>query len=127
MMRSIRKQDGLTQKCGALTKSMELKTSQWRSFKIFVNFDDSLIVYGNDGLWSAKEKEEIIDCAVQIYLKTSKRQKKVGLPVKRQKLDEVAGELVDPLMHVTDDSDHSNTDSDLCFSDELSESDTDSD
>lgn len=89
--------------------------------------DDSLIVYGNDGLWSAKEKEEIIDRAVQIYLKTSKRRKKVGLPAKRQKLDEVAEELVDPLIHVTDDSEHSNTDSDLCFSDELSESDADSD
>ena len=89
--------------------------------------DDSLVVYGNDGLWSAKEKEEIIDRAVQIYLKTSKRRKKVGQPAKKQKLDEVAEELVDPLIHVTDDSDHSNTDSDLCFSDELSGSDTDSD
>ena len=70
-----------------------------------------------------RKKEEIIDRTVQIYLKTSKRQKKVGLPAKRQKLDEVAEELVDPLINVTDDSDHSN--SDLCFSDELSESDTD--
>ena len=81
--------------------------------------DDSLIVNGNDGLWSAKEKEQTIDCAVQMYLKTSKRQKKVGLPAKRQKLDEVAEELADPLIHITDDPDHSNTDSDLCFSNEL--------
>ena len=86
--------------------------------------DDSFIVYGNGGLWNAKEKEEIIDRAVQIYLKTTKRRKKVGLPVKRQKVDEVAEELVDPLIHVTDDSNHSYTDSDLCSSDELSESDT---
>ncbi|CAB3995543.1 zinc finger 862-like [Paramuricea clavata] len=55
--------------------------------------DDSLIVYGNDSLWSVKEKEEIIDRAVQIYLKTNNRRKKVGQPAKRQKLDEeIAGD-----------------------------------
>jgi hypothetical protein len=91
--------------------------------------DDSLIVYGNDGLWNVKEKEEIIDRAVQIYLKTNNRRKKVGQPAKTQKLDEeIAGdksqELADPLA-VDDDSD---TDSDVSFSDEefsLSESDSD--
>ncbi|CAB4028056.1 ---NA--- [Paramuricea clavata] len=83
---------------------------------------DSLIVYSNDGLWSVKEKEEIIDCVEQIYLKTNNNKRK-------QKLDEeIAGdkpqEMADPLA-VDDDSD---TASDVSFSDEefsLSESNSD--
>ena len=95
------------------------------------SLEDSLIVYGNDGLWSVKEKEEIIDRAVKIYLNTNKRRKKVGQPVKKRKRDEEIAsdesqELASPL--VTHDSDSIISDSDYSHSDDellLSESDSD--
>jgi hypothetical protein len=54
--------------------------------------NDSLTVYGNDNLWTTEERNEIINCAVKIYLWKKKRrsQSSKPRPAKKQKLDDAS-------------------------------------
>ena len=57
--------------------------------------NDSLVIYGNDGLWSPQEKDEIINRAVEIYLAKNNRRRKVDHQAKRQRLDEEASTTIE--------------------------------
>ena len=54
--------------------------------------NESPNIYGNDGLWSTEERYEIINRAVEIYLKSKKQRSRSGPSAKRQKLDEAGSD-----------------------------------
>ena len=50
--------------------------------------NESLIVYGNDDLWTTEERTEIINCAVEIYLKKRRSRSRDPELRKRQTTDD---------------------------------------
>jgi hypothetical protein len=52
----------------------------------YPTLNDSVVIYGNDGLWNLQEKDKIINRAVEIYLAKNNRQRKVDNQAKRQRL-----------------------------------------
>ena len=85
--------------------------------------NESLIIYGNNPLWSREEKEAILEHAIEIYM-TSNRQKKVSQPNQIMSVRNII-DVVDEVHATLDEDESSSEDSEFELFQEEFESNSD--